>query len=122
MYTGSWSNEFLIFSSNKARKNLQKIDLVTRSCFDLCLLKTIPVIVKAFFTKKNLLYFTQNIFGMTNIQPDIRHPALTGYPAEYPVSGFWISRISGKNSIRCIPTLNNSIIRLDILGLPVCHQ
>jgi hypothetical protein len=26
--------------------------------------------------------------------------ALTGYPAEYPVSGFWISRISGWPDIR----------------------
>jgi hypothetical protein len=42
---------------------------------------------------------------MTNIRPDIRYPALTGHPAGYPVSGFWISRISGKNSIGCITTL-----------------
>jgi hypothetical protein len=62
-------------------------------CF-ICLLKIVPVIVKAL--KKNMLYFTKNIFVKTNIRPDIR----------YPVSGFWISRISGKNSIRCIPSIN----------------
>jgi hypothetical protein len=38
---------------------------------------------------------------MPSIRPDIRYPGLAGYP----VSGFWISRISGKNSIRCIPTI-----------------
>jgi hypothetical protein len=31
----------------------------------------------------------------------IWYPALTGYP----VSGFWTSRISGKNGIRCIPSI-----------------
>jgi hypothetical protein len=61
------------------------------------LLKTI--IVKA-FQKKLILYFTKNIFVKTNIRPDIRYPALNGYPAGYPVSGFWISRISGRPDIR----------------------
>jgi hypothetical protein len=60
---------------------------------------TVPVIVKALF-EQNLFYFTQNIFVKTNIRPDIRYPALTGYPAGYPVSGFWISRISGRPDIR----------------------
>jgi hypothetical protein len=36
----------------------------------------------------------------------IARPRFTGYPAGYPVPGFWISRISGKNSIRCIPIYN----------------
>jgi hypothetical protein len=31
------------------------------------------------------------------------YPALTGYPAGYPIFGFWISRISGWPDIRCIP-------------------
>jgi hypothetical protein len=56
------------------------------------------------FFKKFILYFTKNIFVKTNIRPDIwpdiRNPALTGYPAGYPVSGFWISRISGRPDIR----------------------
>jgi hypothetical protein len=70
-----------------------KNDLVTRSCFVLCLLKTI--ILKAF--KQIILYYTgtKNIFVKTNIRLDIRYPAfgLAGYPA---------GRISDKNSIRCI--------------------
>jgi hypothetical protein len=45
--------------------------------------------------KKLPLYFTKNIFVKTNIPPDIRYPALTGYP----VSGFSISRISGASLI-----------------------
>jgi hypothetical protein len=64
-----------------------KIDLVTRSSFVLCLLKTI--IVKAFFLKK--IYF---LFYQKYICQD-KYPALTGYP----VSGFWISRISGRPDI-----------------------
>jgi hypothetical protein len=53
---------------------------------------------------KFILYFTKNIFVKPSVRPDIRYPALTGYSAGYPVSGFWFSRISGKISIRCIPT------------------
>jgi hypothetical protein len=34
------------------------------------------------------------------IRPDIRYLALTGYPARYPVSGFWSSWISGRPDIR----------------------
>jgi hypothetical protein len=49
------------------------------------------------------LIFTKNMFVNPSIRPDIRYPALTGYPAGYPVSGFWFGRISGKISIRCIP-------------------
>jgi hypothetical protein len=64
----------------------------------LCLLKTI--IVKAFL-KKIILYFTKNIIVKNyRIRPDIRYPAITGYPAGYSVSGFWISRISGRPDIR----------------------
>jgi hypothetical protein len=33
--------------------------------------------------------------------PDIRYPTLTGYP----VSGFWINRISGKNGASLFETL-----------------
>jgi hypothetical protein len=81
--TGYPANDLLIFSSNKARKNLHKNNLVTRSCFVLCLLKTI--IVKAFF-KQMISYFTKNIVVKKNIWPDIRYPALTGYPEkQYPV-------------------------------------
>jgi hypothetical protein len=36
----------------------------------------------------------------SSIRPDIQYPALTGYPAGYPVSGFRISRISGRLDIR----------------------
>jgi hypothetical protein len=51
--------------------------------------------------KKIILYFIKNTFVKTNIRPDIRYPAfgLAGYPA---------GRISGKNSIRCIPKENCS--------------
>jgi hypothetical protein len=68
-------------------------------CFTVCLLKTL--IVKAL--KKNFILNvtgTKNIVVKTNIRPDIRYPALKGYPAGYPVSGFWISRISGWTDIR----------------------
>jgi hypothetical protein len=41
------------------------------------------------------LIFEKNIVAKPSIRPDIRYPALTGFPAGYPVSGFWISRISG---------------------------
>jgi hypothetical protein len=41
---------------------------------------------------------------MPSIRPDIRYPAITGtgYPAitGYPISGYWISRISGRPDIR----------------------
>jgi hypothetical protein len=37
-------------------------------------------------------------------------PAFTGYP----LSGLWISQISGKNSIQCIPSHDNTI-KQDIL-------
>jgi hypothetical protein len=50
--------------------------------------------------KKIILYFTKNTDAKTNIRPDIQYPALTGYPAGYPVSGFWVSRISGQPDIR----------------------
>jgi hypothetical protein len=56
-----------------------KIYLVTRSCFVLCLLKTI--IVKAL--KKKYFVFYQ------------KYVCQDKYPAGYPVSGFWISQISG---------------------------
>jgi hypothetical protein len=66
------------------------------------------MIVKAFL-KIIILYFTKNIVGKKNIQPDIRLdircPALTGYP------------VSGKNSIRCIPNCNYDVKLLEILSL-----
>jgi hypothetical protein len=43
---------------------------------------------------------TKNIVVKPSIRPDIRYPALTENPAGYPVSGFWISRISGQPDIR----------------------
>jgi hypothetical protein len=50
---------------------------------------------------QNLLDFLPKIeLSKSSIRPDIRYPALTGYPAGYPVSGFWISRISGHPDIQ----------------------
>jgi hypothetical protein len=49
---------------------------------------------------KYICYLTKNIVAKSSIRPDIRYPALTGYPAVYPVSGFWISRISSQPDIR----------------------
>jgi hypothetical protein len=46
------------------------------------------------------IYFTKNIVAKSSIRPDIRYPALAGYPAGYPASGFWISRISGRPDIQ----------------------
>jgi hypothetical protein len=85
-----WSNNLFSFSSYQARKkNFTKINLVSRSCFVYCLQKSI--IIKAVFI--NLFdIFLKNIVAKLRIRPDIRYPALTGYP----VSGFWNSRISGK--------------------------
>jgi hypothetical protein len=49
---------------------------------------------------KCIVYFTKNIVVKPRIRPDIwpdiRYPALIGYP----VSSFWISRISGWPDIR----------------------
>jgi hypothetical protein len=65
----------VLFLQIRQEKICKKIDLVTRPCLVICLLKNI--IVKAFLTKF-ILYFTKNIFVKTNIRPDIRYPALTG--------------------------------------------
>jgi hypothetical protein len=46
-----------------------------------------------------ICYFTLNIVVKPTIWPNIQYPALTAYPAEYPVSGLWISRISGRADI-----------------------
>jgi hypothetical protein len=52
-----------------------------------------------------------------DIRPYIRYPALTGYPAGYPVSGFWFSRISGRKSgIRPLPDIRPDI-RYPAFGL-----
>jgi hypothetical protein len=53
--------------------------------------------LKLFF---NLLDIKKNVVVKQSIQPDIRYLALTGYPAGYSVSGFWIIRISGQPDIR----------------------
>jgi hypothetical protein len=83
----------LFFLQIRQEKICTKIDLVTRSCFVLCLLKTI--IVSA-LKKKLYFLFYQKYICQDNIRPDIRYPALTGYP----VSGFWISPISSRPDIR----------------------
>jgi hypothetical protein len=81
---------------SRTGKNCAHIEIQKFLKFWDTLLKTI--IVKAL--KIFILYFTKNIFVKTNIRPDIRpnirYPALIGYP----VSGFWISRISGWPDIR----------------------
>jgi hypothetical protein len=41
-------------------------------------------------------YFTKNIIVKPSIRPDIRYPVFT----VYPLSGFWISWISGRPDIR----------------------
>jgi hypothetical protein len=41
------------------------------------------------------LIFDQKYSCQAKYLAGYRYPALTGYPAGYPVSGFWISRISG---------------------------
>jgi hypothetical protein len=51
---------------------------------------------------------TKDTVVKPSIRPDIRYPALTGYPAGYPafgLAGHPAGRISGKNSIRCIPII-----------------
>jgi hypothetical protein len=61
--------------------------------------KSVPVIGKAVFI--NLFdILPKNIVVKPSIRPDIRYPALTGFPAAYPVSGFLISRMSGRPDIR----------------------
>jgi hypothetical protein len=45
-----------------------------------------------------------------DISPKIWLSSQVRYPAGYPVSGFWIGRISGKNSIRCIPIINTLLL------------
>jgi hypothetical protein len=76
----------LFFLQIRQEKICTKIDLVTRSCFFLCLLKTI--IVSAFL-KKTLffilpkIYLSRQISGripVPDIRPDIRQK-------QYPVSG-----------------------------------
>jgi hypothetical protein len=57
------------------------------------------IIVKADFFKIYLI-FDQKYSCQAKYPAGIRYPALTGYPAGYPVSGFWISRISGWPDIR----------------------
>jgi hypothetical protein len=74
----------LFFPQIRQENICTQIDLVTRSCFVLCLLKT-TVIVKAL--KKNILYFRyQKYFCQDK------------YPAGYPVSG--LNRISIRPDIR----------------------
>jgi hypothetical protein len=75
---------YLVFLQiRQEKKNGHKL---ARSCFVLCLQKSI--IVKVFFI---------NIF---DILPKIGYICQAEYPAGYPVSGFWISRISGQPDIR----------------------
>jgi hypothetical protein len=47
-----------------------------------------------------LIFDKKNVVVKPSIRPDNRYPALTGYPAGYPVYGFWISWISGQPDIR----------------------
>jgi hypothetical protein len=52
-----------------------------------------------------------------DIRPYIRYPALTGYLAGYPVSGFWISRISGQKQYPVYPyTVHCTVHRIAAPG------
>jgi hypothetical protein len=47
-----------------------------------------------------LIFLLKILFVKLSIRPDIWYPALTGYMARYPVSGFWLSQIFGRPDIR----------------------
>jgi hypothetical protein len=63
------------------------VTILDHSLFNVC--KSLELF-KLFY--KFYLIFDKNIVVKPSIRPDIRYPALTGYP------------VSGKNSIRCIPS------------------
>jgi hypothetical protein len=60
------------------------------------------VFINLFYILPKILLSGQVSGRISGIRPlpDIRYPAFTGYPAGYPVSGFWIRRISGRPDIR----------------------
>jgi hypothetical protein len=77
------------FSSNKARKKIC-INLIYFLDHALLMFSKAHNCLSCFFFIKFTRYFTKIIpvVAKSSIRRDIRYPALTGYPARSPVSGF----------------------------------